>query len=337
MRQHRVKKTTHNQDKTGLFAVTSINELCVFVIKIFLKTKLRTWNCVIVHDVFRFNYDQKLKTMTNYNLITAIFLTVLVTTLTGCSSSTTSLENIPPQLPPSVVLEGDFAMFSENNPGDNLQAVANNAENPYGHFLNASSRALLLNSALSANLFLPATLLTAAETVEPVLNEDEEWEWNFSVSGNSQTFSVSLVGDQQSSGETIWSVFVSNSLLAIDNELLLEGVSSMVNNSGTWTVNQLAGFGTVQPLLQLNWEFDSITSYSSELEFFQILEIIPIQSIRMERDNEGKRTISRDTNDAIRSDISWNTDTKEGSIISPEYNDGERACWNSMLLNTECN
>jgi len=40
--------------------------------------------------------------------------------------------------------------------------------------------------------------------------------------------------------------------------------------------------------------------------------------------------------DDLRADISWNVDTKTGSLVSPEYNNGDRACWDSTFRNTEC-
>lgn len=274
--------------------------------------------------------------MKSISLKTTTLLLATVVIFAGCNSSSSNVEDTPPKLPPSAVMEADFSLFSENNPEANAQVTANNMDHSYSHFLNATTRALLLNGAINANLFLPATILTAAEAVEPVLNDNNEWEWNFSASGNSQTFSVSLVGDQQDSGQTTWSVFVSNSLLNLDNELLLEGVSSAENGSGSWTVNQLAGFGMVQPQIQLNWEFDNITDYAVDLEFAQVVDIVPVQSIRTVRDGAEKQTVSRDSNDDLRVDITWNTETKEGSLLSPEYNNGDRACWDSTLMNTEC-
>lgn len=273
--------------------------------------------------------------MKSYGILSAILLSAALL-LAGCNSSSTSVEETPPDLPPSVVMESDFALFSENDPSANSQLEANNTENPYSHFLNASTRALLLNSAINANLFLPASILTAAEAVEPILNDDGLWEWNFSVSGNSNTFSVALVGEDQNNGQTTWSVFVSNSLLNLDNELLLEGVSSSESGSGSWTVYQLAGFGITQPHIELDWDFNSISDYSVELEFLQILDLVPVNSIRTERDGPVKRTISRDADDDLRADISWNIDTKEGSILSSGYNNGDRACWDSTFRNTEC-
>lgn len=265
-----------------------------------------------------------------------ILLSAVFIFFTGCNSSSTNVEETPPELPPSVVMEADFSLFSGNNPEANTLIDANNTENPYSHFLNASTRALFLNGAINANLFLPASILTAAQALEPVLNEDDEWEWNFSVSGNSQTFSVTLVGDQQGSGQTVWSVFVSNSLLNLNDELLLEGISSSNGISGSWTINRLAGFGITERHLELDWEFDSISDYSVDLEFLQILDVVPVQSIRTERDGAEKRTISRDTDDDLRADIRWNTETKEGSLVSPEYNNGDRACWDGLFMNTEC-
>lgn len=286
---------------------------------------------------FQNHQSKKILPIMKFTTIQSItLLSAILVLFTGCNSSSTGVEDTPPVLPPSVVLETDFALFSENNAGANIQAGANKIENPYSHFLNASTRALLLNGTINANLFLPASILTAAEAVEPVLNEDDEWEWNFSVSGNSQTFSVSLVGEEQDSGQTTWSVFVSNSLLNLDDELLLEGVSTSNSGSGSWTVNRLAGFGTVQPHLQLDWDFDSVTEYSVDLEFLQMRDLLPVQSIRTQRDGPEKQTISRDMDDDLRADISWNVDTKTGSLVSPEYNNGDRACWDSTFRNTEC-
>jgi len=273
--------------------------------------------------------------MKSYGILSLIFISAAYL-LAGCNSSSTNVEETPPALPPAIVMESDFTLFSENNPSAEFRLDANNTENPYSHFLNASTRALLLNSAINANLFLPASILTAAEAVEPILNDDGQWEWNFSVSGNSNTFSVALVGADQNNGQTTWSVFVSNSLLNLDNELLLEGVSSSESGTGSWTVYQLAGFGTTQPFIELDWDFNSITDYAVDLEFQQILDLVPVQSIRTERDGPDKRTISRDTDDDLRADISWNTETKEGSLLSSEYNNGDRACWDSTFRNTEC-
>ena len=297
----------------------------------------RIWNCNIVHDVFKNVEKIQSLLIMKYTIVQSItLLTFFLIFFTGCNSSSTNVEENPPTLPPSVVMEPDFTLFTDNNPSVNQSLEINNTENPYSHFLNASTRALLLNGTIKANLFLPASILAAAEAVEPVLNDDDQWEWNYSVTGNSETFSVSLVAEELDSGEINWSAFISNSLVNLDNDLIFEGVSSLNNSSGTWTVYRLAGFSISEPRILLDWNFDSETQYSVELEFLRERGFPPVQSINSEREGSEKRTVSRLENGDIHSDINWNTNTKEGSILSTNYNGGVLACWDGTLRNVEC-
>lgn len=265
-----------------------------------------------------------------------LFIFSISVLLSACNSSSTNVTETPPALPPSEVMESDFDIFTDNEPTSSVQPGNNETESPYSHFLNASARALILNGTIKSNLFLPATILAGAEAVEPELNDDGDWEWNYSVSGNSETFSVSIVAAEQTDGQTSWSVFISNSLINMNNELLFEGISSGDNGSGTWTVYRLAGFGISEPHIQLEWEFDSITRFSVGLEFLQEPGFLPIKTILTERDGSDKRTVSREENGDLRADISWKIDSKQGSLIAPNYNEGEQACWDGNFMNTEC-
>jgi hypothetical protein len=263
-------------------------------------------------------------------LISSIFF------FSSCNSSSTGVEDTPPDLPPSAVLDSDFSLFTENDPGTGNQFQEVVTDNPYSHFLNASARAAILNGTINANLLLPASILAAAQNVEPVINEDDQWEWTYSVSGNSETFAVSLVGEEQNNDQITWNVFISNSLLNLDNELLFEGVSSSGSRTGSWTVYQLTGFGISAPLIQVDWSFNNLSQYSRELEFLQIQGFPPIKSISAEKDDSEKRTVTRDENDDLRSEIVWNTESREGAITAPGYNSGNRSCWDSSFRNIEC-
>jgi len=268
---------------------------------------------------------------------TALFLIIAIAVSTiSCNSSTNTDGGEPPQLPPSESLEMNFSFFTSSDIQPNAGTALTGMDTPYSNFLQASSRVLILNGAATTNLALPVAVLAGAEAVEPEINGDGDWEWNYSVSGPNQQFSVRITAEQQASEQVSWNAYVSNSTLNLDSKLFFSGFSSSDNSFGGWTFYQLFGLNSGAALSELNWNIENISEATLELEILSNRLNRFGNVITLEKINSVKKTTYTDADESIITEIQWDTDTREGTLTTPDYNGGEQACWDSNFLNTEC-
>lgn len=268
-------------------------------------------------------------------LLSGLFLITLLL-FSGCSDDNPASpeETGPPELPPVSSMQMDASIF--NQPGADKQLQGNSTNS---NFNNAFLRAAFVKLIIDSRLIYPRALLQLADDVEPELNEDGEWIWSYSSQHNEETFGVRLVANSKDDG-IYWAFYLSSSILGFENELLFDGITKNDGKQGTWyyysffdSNNQDAD----EALSKIEWLIESEDNISLTLTVISE-NGLGTKGDRIEYTQEGViKTLDiyrAESDDTII--ISWNADTKAGYIIAPDYNSGEKACWNSNFENTPC-
>ncbi|WP_133120235.1 hypothetical protein [Rhodohalobacter barkolensis] len=269
-------------------------------------------------------------------LFASLFFAGIVTLFAGCQDSISGFEEEPPQLPPTESMDMSFSTFDT----EEAQLTSSSdfeAENEhFSHFSNAAIRAFVMKTVVDLNLAIPKVLLTAATQADPEFSEDNEWVWSYSSSHQNQNMEVRLAASEQSDGQVVWDFYVTNSALGLDNYLLFTGITSPENRIGTWTYYRLLGENDGEPVSELSWNITDENQANLQLEVLSNRNGNLGDTINFEKDGHIKSAIYFNAEEDSTVEIEWNSDTNEGYLIAPDYNNGEKACWDSNFENTEC-
>ena len=269
----------------------------------------------------------------------ALASVAIICVFSACKSSTDPYSDVPPELPPAEAMQMAFTLFSgSQNLGITFTDDAGDAniETPFSNFLQASVRAIVINGVLAANTALPASVLVSAELIEPELNENGEWEWSYTVDAFNRTADVRLTGTDEDGGVR-WNVYITQSELSIDNLLLFTGLSSSDNSSGSWTYfDPAAGSDSTEQISELMWSYAGSEDYSLQLEILTDRNNKLGDILSASQAGSVNQAAYIDAGDNTQTEVEWNRDTNEGYLISPNYNNGVKSCWNRMFVNSSC-
>lgn len=244
--------------------------------------------------------------------------------LYSCNTSNSG-NDIPPELPSTETMTVDMSeMESVSN-----KAPAKMAESNFNTALIAVGVAKII---LEANLAIPKALVSAAQNATVESTGDAEWEWNYVTAANGQNFGVMLTASIDNSDKVNWNFYVTNSSLGIEDVLFFTGTSDREGNSGTWTYFDLS---TQSEVSTIEWE-------RTENEVSIRLDVESDRNdnlgdyITYDFDGTIKSVTFFDASENNTSIISFNTETSTGFIISPNYNEGAKSCWDENLNNIMC-
>jgi hypothetical protein len=243
-----------------------------------------------------------------------------------------------PPLPPAESMMVDLSTFDETVPG----APGALPFATYKNFGNAAIRVGTISSGLIASVSVPAAVFAAAILYEPEQQGADTWVWSYSVTVEYVTFTATLTGVKKGLSAIDWSMVISTDapLHPVQDFLWYTGTSDIANLAGSWRFYDVNTPTEQNPTVAIDWSaaedggtfgltiesvdsraeneyFGDVLSYSATLE--------DIASLSYE-----------DTSENELWEIIWDIDTGEGSIKVPEYNDGEKACWNSLKQDVEC-
>lgn len=248
--------------------------------------------------------------------------------LFGCSETQTTPQASAPELPPAESMALDLSFFSGNNAPGVQDAAAQTKLN----FLNAAVRAAFLNVAVVTILTPPHLAFAAAIHTIPSKQSDGSYLWIYTYSEDGMDYQIRLNGAP--TGDKIdWEL--SYVLPGQSAEVWFYGQSHQENDEGYWIFKDPEAAGKPD-VFRIDWNSMSATDAFLELE-----------NIHVGHEEEGDRlTYSVDGTDALIEfedfstsevfDIQWNEATGAGSLKMPEYNNGERACWNENQEDVDC-
>ena len=258
----------------------------------------------------------------------SILALLVAVNLGGCSSDESPLSvetNTAPQLPNPEALQFDFSFFAAGETMDKSTGTHDN-------FVNAYLRAVVLEAMAELTLAAPVTVFAAALHTDPVAREDGSWVWNYAFQDEVDSVLITLVGRPEN-GQVLWELRLSG---RIDGQLLedatwFDGYTQHGGDTGQWYFYELAEMG--QPLCgEIAWGDDAGGRYLS------------FTSRAPESDGDTLRFSDNDPDFAIEytdadtggmAHIRWHADGS-GSLLVPDYNNGEEACWDTRQRNADC-
>jgi len=264
----------------------------------------------------------------NRSLATRVLpcLLLLLSLLTGCDSNAPEENDTPPPVIPSEA----FTIQTELFAGSASKAAG-------AHFINAALRVWPASLALSAHLIVPAVVTAAAlDAGEPAL-ENGTFIWTSTAQTEQNNLSFSLSGKPEGS-YIDWTMRIqwTNPDTDETEEFTLFTAQTDPNSkSGTWSLYYPFD-GT--PLNVLNAEYAITSETKKEIEFSipEGVETYAGSTVRYSQDGDVRTFYWFQSDENQTHTISWNQETKVGSIISTSYNDGEKACWGPSLEDIPC-
>lgn len=244
--------------------------------------------------------------------------------LYSCNTSNSS-NNTPPELPSPETMTIDMSEMESVS----SKAPAKVAESNFNVALLTVGVTKII---LEANLAIPKALVTAAQNASVESTGDGEWEWNYVTDANSQNFGVRLTASIDDSEQVLWNFYVTNSFGNLEDALFFTGTSDLEGNSGNWTYFDLNSQNEVSTI---EWErTDNSVSVRLDVESDRNDNLGDY--ISYEFDGTLKTVTFFDASENATTTISFNIETNTGFIISPNYNEGAKSCWDENLNNIVC-
>ncbi len=265
------------------------------------------------------------------------FATVLIAAhlaMTACQTNPLQDSGEQPVLPPPESMKMDFSYFMKPGAGKaGGRAVAGN------NFNNAVVRVLIINTVVGAILALPALTLAAAASQKPELQDDGKFHWVYTYQDSNVTLQADLAGwIDVNSKESVWEMRVTNSAAKppLQNFLWYEGRAALDVSGGYWEFYDAAAADSSTKVLRLDWTFSTPDTVS--LEITVVKPGIPENGDRVTyRIQTPIRTVQFfDQSRGTTVEISWNVETGAGYLKAPDYNNGEKACWDEQRNDVPC-
>jgi hypothetical protein len=257
--------------------------------------------------------------------------------LVACDKNPTDSKSQKPDLPPQSSMSVDLQVFNEASSANidaNQTAVGLN-------FVAARLTVGAINLAVLAHMSVPVATFAAALSQEPVLQDDGKWHWVYSVSSNAgQQFQANLTGwIDESARVSRWEMrLTTNGLGAppLTNFLWYTGEAALNNGSGQWDIYDYTQPSNSVKVVHIDWDYSSTTN--ATLKFTVVKPQVPengdILTYKVENSNRSVTYFDQSASSTLQ--IFWNATTNAGYLIAPNYNNGQKACWDEQLNDTTC-
>jgi hypothetical protein len=247
--------------------------------------------------------------------------------LGGCDK-TVGPETEPPAMLPPDVFTFQADLFEQGTASKSADAT---------HFTAAALRVWPVSLVIGANLIIPAAVTAAAvEAGDPAL-EDGVWQWASSASADSHHVQFTLSAEAEDD-HINWSMRIShtNPETGEDEEFVLYTAQTNPNTgSGTWQLFYPVE-GEVENVLNATFEVRSETDKEITFSAPAGDGLYAGDTVTYIHDGSERTFEWHEAGENQTHIVTWNVDTHAGSITSPSYNGGQKACWDSQLQNTAC-
>lgn len=263
--------------------------------------------------------------------ITIAFFIGIITLVSCSDNATKSTEQNPPAIPPEHSMAMELSNFNEQS---KVQSATTQAKNNFGQ---AVFRAGLLKTIVDINLAIPTAFLKAASESDARLNENEEWEWKYNTTAESNEYGVRLTAVRDESGSASWNFYVTNPQFNLDNKLFFSGVSDAQGTEGSWSYYSLLDSdGKEEKVSQIAWTVESKDDLNLRLDVVSDRNDNRGDYIDYTLEGTTKAVVHFDASENQETTLQWNTGTNAGSITAPNYNNGNKACWDGNLEDISC-
>lgn len=275
-------------------------------------------------------------------ITTLALLALFVPLLAGCGKQPASparSANEPPPVPPAASLKFDFSNFFDQH-----GAAAVHAAHPNGvdataaksNWINAVTRVVYINLTVADLFSAPVLALQAALNTEPVLGDDGWFTWTFSFMDKGHDVTLRLRARIDGAIVT-WRMLVTDpqATPAMRDFEWFTGETRLQNDRGFWIFNDRRN-GDAVAVARIDW--NNVSERDRSLAFQNVDTVSADFGDRLEyrvADVLGSITFF-DASTATNADITWNELDGTGSLKVPDYNNGERACWDEHQENRVC-
>lgn len=250
----------------------------------------------------------------------------------GCGESPTGDDNTPPAVPPQGTMYVDFSFF-KTNPTDH--PIQPDAALIKLNFLTAFAVVTFFNAAVLIGLSIPAAATAAALSVEPTFESDAKFHWNFTYPETNPTLTLELTA-RVLPATVEWEMRVTSVAPALNDFLWYDGVSDLDGQSGTWQFYNLNQPTQNVETVFIEWEF--VADDDHTLTFTNVHQgaqgFGDVLQYQVADEDVSMIFYQAANDDSVH--VNWNMTTGEGFIIAPEYQDGQKACWDSTQNDVEC-
>ena len=238
-----------------------------------------------------------------------------------------------PPLPPLSSMQVDLSFFAAAGASEAPSLVGSGVKLNY---FNAGIRVLLINTATVVLMAVPVAVFGGA-LQNTARRRDSKWHWEYTVNHQGNTFSADLAGWVQGS-QTMWEMFITapGHNPPLSDFLWYTGDAEIGNGSGTWHVFDALGGNPGVEVLLIDWTY--LSEDDATLTFTATKPGIPENGDQLTfRVNQQERSITYfDASSGTTGEIWWNAVTGEGWMDAPDYNGGQRACWDGEQEDREC-
>lgn len=268
---------------------------------------------------------RSLRTGAGLLILTALILLV-VFTASGCSESDSPAapgNATAPTLPDPAALAFDFSFFED---GASLEKSGSGV---HENFVNAYLRAVVLQAMAELTLAPPVAAFSVALHTVPRVQDDGSWVWSYVWNGYRHPLRIALRG--MPAGDRVeWEMRIGAGG-DVPTALWFAGATSGNGRTGRWEFFDLDD--PDQPVCgEVAWgdaddgRFLEFTSREpgSDGDVLRFLDADPDFAITLAPGAGGEPWFIR-----------WSADGT-GSLMVPDYNGGEEACWDRWQENTDC-
>lgn len=260
---------------------------------------------------------------------TKVFLLILVIGLASCgkdNSTGPEPTEEAPSLPKLEKAEPDITFFE-----DSSTKFSTSENQSIANFYLAKSMVTSMKAFFRiGNMY--GAFLNPANNSEATYNNGV-WEWNYNISQNGNTVDIRTTAEKMSDGSIKWAMYwsVDTESITLDNYKLLEGTVTEDGKEGGWSFNSLNPETNEEVVaMTADWE---ITSDVEKDLTIKVYDAGTLSATITYQRNGAEYTMTIDnssqTNNVV---ISWNTDTKTGSIVY----EGTEKCWDSEFQDISC-
>jgi hypothetical protein len=262
----------------------------------------------------------------------SLILSALPAAIAACSSSTESNSGEAPILPSANSMRADLSLFDQTGASASGAAAIGGT-----HFAAAAFSVTVANAVTALVMAVPVATFAAAASQEPVL-EGDAYHWRYSTVVHGQSFAADLSG-RGSGANSLWEMRISASGAnpPLNDFLYYSGAAALSGESGTWTIFDAGQPSANRQLLRIDWTHANATSW--RVAFINVAAGTPENGDRLtyEVSGDARSVTFLDASAAATTVVEWHAATHTGSIHTPGYNGGAKACWNTLLQNVTCN
>jgi hypothetical protein len=204
------------------------------------------------------------------------------------------------------------------------------------HWLNASTRVLIINTVLGIFAIPPALAFTAAVNTPPSRQPDGSFIWIYTWVNQDQEVQIRLRGAREED-HVLWELRVTSEQAAppLDEALWYWGEADLDNTGGFWIFNEL-----IDPELPeaspVDWTVNALDDRQLAIEIIREGHELEGDRVSYTLDATTLSLVLFDASDELQGDITWDTVTGEGSIEFPNYNGSVRGCWDQFREDIPC-